>query len=170
MNPYLDIVCRSSAVYFFMIGAIRFFGKKELSQLNTTDIILVLLISNAVQNAMVGTNASLEGGLLAAFVLFVLNFVAKKLLFKSEKFRSFIYQKPEILIRNGQVDFKILANLEITSDELDEVIREHGVETYKNVKLAIMEIDGNISIISNELKEMQTFHKRKIHKSLGTKN
>ena len=170
MNPYLDIVCRSSAVYFFMIGAIRFFGKKELSQLNTTDIILVLLISNAVQNAMVGTNASLEGGLLAAFVLFVLNFVAKKLLFKSEKFRSFIYQKSEILIRNGQVDFKILANLEITSDELDEVIREHGVETYKNVKLAIMEIDGNISIISNELKEMQTFHKRKIHKSLGTKN
>ena len=170
MNPYLDIVCRSSAVYFFMIGAIRFFGKKELSQLNTTDIIFVLLISNAVQNAMVGTNASLEGGLLAAFVLFVLNFVAKKLLFKSEKFRSFIYQKSEILIRNGQVDFKILANLEITSDELDEVIREHGVETYKNVKLAIMEIDGNISIISNELKEMQTFHKRKIHKSLGTKN
>ena len=170
MNPYLDIICRSSAVYFFMILAIRFFGKKELSQLNTTDIILVLLISNAVQNAMVGTNASLEGGLLAAFVLFTLNFVAKKVLFKSEKFRNFIYQKPEILIRNGQIDFKILTKLEITSNELDEVIREHGVESYKNVKLAIMEIDGNISIISSELREIQTFHKRKIHKSLGTKN
>lgn len=167
MYSYLDIIFRSTAVYFFMILAIRLFGKKELSQLNITDIVLVLLISNAVQNAMVGNNASLEGGILAAFVLFLLNYILKKIMFKSEKIRNLIQQKPEILIHNGTIDFKILANLEITSNELDEVIREHGVESYKNVKLAMMEIDGNISIISNELKDMQTFHKRKIHKSLS---
>lgn len=166
MNIYLEIVLRSTAVYFFMVFALRIFGKKELSQLNTADIILVLLISNAVQNAMVGDNSSLQGGLLAAFVLFSINFVLKKIMFSSEKFRNFIHQKPEILIHDGIIDFKVLAKLEITSNELDEVIREHGVESYKNVKLAMMEIDGNISVISSELKEMQTFHKRKIRKNL----
>ena len=170
MNPYLDIILRSTAVYLFMIIALRTFGKKELSQLNTADIILILLISNAVQNAMVGENTSLEGGIIAALILFILNFILKKVMYKSEKIRDFIYQKPVILIHDGIIDFKELANLEITSNELDEVIREHGVENYKNVKLAMMEIDGNISIISNELKEMQTFHKRKIHKTLGTIN
>ena len=67
MNPYLDIVLRSCAVYFFMIIALRVFGKKELSQLNAFDIVLILLISNAVQNAMVGSDVSLEGGIVAAF-------------------------------------------------------------------------------------------------------
>lgn len=59
MNPYLDIILRSVAVYFFMVIALRIFGKKELSQLNTSDVILILLISNSVQNAMVGSDTSL---------------------------------------------------------------------------------------------------------------
>ena len=67
MNAYLDITLRSVAVYFFMIIALRIFGKKELSQLNTADVILILLISNSVQNAMVGANTSLYGGIIAAF-------------------------------------------------------------------------------------------------------
>ena len=75
MNPYLDIVLRSISVYFFMIIALRIFGKKELSQLNTADIILILLISNSVQNAMVGNDTSLWGGLTAAAVLFAFNFI-----------------------------------------------------------------------------------------------
>ncbi|RZL60415.1 MAG: DUF421 domain-containing protein, partial [Pedobacter sp.] len=69
MNPYLDIALRSLAVYAFMLIAIRLTGKKELSQLNTIDVVLILLISNAVQNAMVGDNTSLLGGLAAAAVL-----------------------------------------------------------------------------------------------------
>jgi uncharacterized membrane protein YcaP (DUF421 family) len=170
MDSYFDIILRSAAVYLFMFFAIRVFGKKELSQLNTANIILILLISNSVQNAMVGSNSSLAGGLVAALVLFTLNLIVKKAIFKSAEFRDLVLQKPEILIHDGIIDFKILAKLEITSNELEEVIREHGVENYKNVKLAMMEIDGNISIISNELKEMQTFHKRKIHKTLGSKN
>ena len=78
MNEYLDVVVRSLGVYFFMLLALRVFGKKELSQLNTADIILILLISNAVQNAMVGSNTSLTGGLTAALVLFMVNFFIKK--------------------------------------------------------------------------------------------
>jgi uncharacterized membrane protein YcaP (DUF421 family) len=74
MNSYLDIIIRSAAVYLFMLIALRIFGKKELSQLNTADVILILLISNSVQNAMVGSNVSLLVGMAAASVLFAINF------------------------------------------------------------------------------------------------
>lgn len=170
MNPYLDIVIRSVCVYLFMIIAIRLFGKKELSQLNTADIILILLISNAVQNAMVGSNSSLQGGLVAALVLFVLNFILKKIMYNSKTFADLVQDKPEILIHDGIIDFKALAKLEITSQELEEVIREHGVEHFKEVKLAMLEIDGNISVISGDKTLKQTHHKRKIHKTLGNLN
>ena len=170
MNPYIDIVLRSIAVYFFMIVALRIFGKKELSQLNTADVILILLISNSVQNAMVGNNSSLTGGLVAALILFILNYLLKKIMFTSKFFRQLIQSKPEILIHNGKIEFSSLSRLGITSDEMQEAMREHGIEYYKDVKLAMLEIDGNISIISGNENIKQTHHKRKIHKNLGTLN
>jgi uncharacterized membrane protein YcaP (DUF421 family) len=161
MNPYLDLIIRSVSVYFFMVIALRIFGKKELSQLNTADVILILLISNAVQNAMVGNNTSLVGGLVAASVLFAINFILKKIMFKNEEFRDFIQGKPEILIHNGNLEFKMLTKLNITNDELKEAMREHGVENFADVKLAMLEIDGNISIISGDQNLKQTHYKRK---------
>jgi len=170
MNPYLDIIIRSVSVYLFMIVALRIFGKKELSQLNTADVILILLISNAVQNAMVGNNTSLLGGVVAAFALFVINIIFKKVMLKSKFIKNLVQDKPEILIHNGKVDFNALAKIGITSDELQEAMREHGVEHYKEVKLSMFEIDGSISIISGDKDLKQTHHKRKIHKTLGTIN
>lgn len=170
MSPYIDIVLRSIAVYFFMIAALRIFGKKELSQLNTADVILILLISNSVQNAMVGNNSSLTGGLVAALILFILNYLLKKIMFTSKFFRQLIQSKPEILIHNGKIEFSSLSRLGITSDEMQEAMREHGIEYYKDVKLAMLEIDGNISIISGNENIKQTHHKRKVHKNLGTIN
>ena len=167
MNTYLDIVLRSAAVYFFLMIALRIFGKKELSQLNTADVILILLISNAVQNAMVGNNTSLYGGFAAATILFVINFVLKKLMFKYKRFGDFLQEKPEILIHNGKLEFKTLSKLNITSDELMEAMREHGVDHFTGVKLAMLEIDGNISIISGEENLKQTHYKRRHnHKNL----
>ncbi|MFP5081065.1 DUF421 domain-containing protein [Pedobacter sp. JCM 36344] len=171
MNPYLDIVIRSGAVYIFMLAAIRISGKKELSQLNSADVVLILLISNAVQNAMVGPNTSLLGGITAAGVLFLLNYILKKLLFKNKIFRDLINDKPQILIHNGNLDFVLLGKLGITNDELQEALREHGLDRFKDVKLAVLEVDGNISIISKDdhMKNIQVKHKRK-HKSLGDMN
>lgn len=167
MNPYLDIVIRSTVVYLFMIAALRLFGKKELSQLNTADVILIMLISNSVQNAMVGNNTTLWGGLAAATILFAINFVIKKLLFKYKKFSDFVLEKPEILIHNGTLDFKSLSKANITSEELKEAMREHGVEFFKDVKMAMLEIDGNISIITGDKALKQTHYKRrKNHKNL----
>jgi uncharacterized membrane protein YcaP (DUF421 family) len=170
MNPYLDIVLRSVSVYFFMVVALRLFGKKQLSQLNTADVILILLISNSVQNAMVGSNTSLYGGMVAALALFFINYLFKKIMLKSSFIKELVQDKPEILIHNGKTEFKTISHLGITSDELEEAMREHGVEHYNQVKLAMFEIDGSISIISGETTLKQTHHKRKIHKTLGNLN
>lgn len=160
MNSYLDIIFRSAAVYFFMLIALRIFGKKELSQLNTADVILILLISNSVQNAMVGSDTSLWGGLAAAAVLFIINYILKKLMYKFPKFSNLMQEKPEVLIHDGKLDFKSLNKLNITSDEIQEAMREHGVEHFSDVKLAMLEIDGNISIISGNKNLRQTHYKR----------
>ncbi|WP_333601379.1 DUF421 domain-containing protein [Flavobacterium sp.] len=170
MNPYLDIILRSISVYLFMVIALRIFGKKELSQLNTADVILILLISNSVQNAMVGSNSSLLGGITAAVALFVINLIFKKVMMNSKFIKELVQDKPEILVHDGKIYFKTLAKLGITSEELQESMREHGVEFYKDVKLAMFEIDGSISIISGDKNLKQTHHKRKIHKTLGTLN
>ena len=164
MSNYFEIILRSVSVYFFMIIALRIFGKKELSQLNTTDAILILLISNAVQNAMVGSNVSLEGGLVAALVLFTANFIVKKIIFKNPKIKSLIESDPEILIKDGIVDNVKMKEQEVSFDELEEAVREHGVEKIAEVKLAVLEVDGNISVISmdkdNSLTSF-TRHRRK---------
>jgi uncharacterized membrane protein YcaP (DUF421 family) len=168
MNEYLEIALRSLVVYVFMLIAIRLTGKKELSQLNTIDVVLILLISNSVQNAMVGNNTSLQGGLVAAAILFLLNFILKKITFRNKKIREFVFQHPEILIHNGKLNFEKLSELGISDDELTEAIREHGIEHFKDVKLAIFEVDGNISIISGTDHLKQTHYKRKkVHKTLG---
>ena len=170
MNPYLDITIRSVCVYFFMIIALRVFGKKQLSQLNTADVILILLISNSVQNAMVGNNTSLCGGIVAALALFIINSAFKKIMAKSDFIKKMVQNTPEILIHNGRIEFDTISRLGISNDELQEAMREHGVEYYKDVKLAMFEIDGSISIISGSENLRQTHHKRRIHKTLGSLN
>lgn len=162
LPPYIDITLRSLAVYFFMTIALRVFGKKELSQLNTADIILILLISNSVQNAMVGPDTSLWGGLVAALVLFVINFVIKKLTHKYKILNDLLLDKPEVLIHDGKLDFKALSKLDISHEELKEAMREHGLEHFTDVKLCMLEIDGTISVISEGKKVLkQTHYKRK---------
>jgi len=167
MYEFLDIILRSTAVYLFMVIAIRLSGRKELSQLNTSDVVLILLISNAVQNAMVGPDTSLWGGLVAAASLFLLNLFLKRVVFRNRKLRELVLEKPVILVHNGKPDAGAMDRLGITRDELEEAMREHGVDSFKDIKLAMFEIDGNISIITGGEKLTQTYHSRKRkHKSL----
>lgn len=160
MNPILDVVIRSVCIYLFMVIAIRLFGKNQLSQLNAGDVVLLLLISNAVQNAMVGENTSLEGGLVAALVLFVANFIVKRLMFSNRKFESFMEEDPVVLIKDGKVDENALNKVKISKDELEEAVREHGVDGINKVKLSILEVDGNISVISEDEQSKQTHYSR----------
>ena len=111
---------------------------------------------------MVGPDTSLAGGLIAALVLFVINYIIKKLTHKYKVVGELLLDKPQILIHDGKLDFKALSKLDISDEELKEAMREHGIEFFKNVKLAMLEIDGTISIISEDNKKLkQTHYKRK---------
>ena len=159
-NGYLQIIISSVAVYIFIIIAIRLFGKKELSQLSVIDLVFILLISNSVQNAMVGSNVSLSGGLAAACALFVTNYIFKLFLYRFPKFSKIIQGDAIMLIYKGKLDRKNLEKARITEDELLEAIREHGVSGVEDVNLAILEIDGNISVLSNDFSQ-RTVKKRR---------
>jgi uncharacterized membrane protein YcaP (DUF421 family) len=169
MDLYINIILRSLAVYVFIILAIRLFGKKELSQLSITDLVLILLISNAVQNAMVGPDSSLSGGLVAALTLFLLNYLIKIVSFKSKLFSKVLEGEPVMLVYKGFVKHKNLHNQKITIEELEAVAREHGIKSIKDAELIMLEKDGNISVITKELKN-QTIHKRKRLKKYGDKS
>jgi uncharacterized membrane protein YcaP (DUF421 family) len=151
-NPLFQIVARSLAIYLFIVIAIRFFGKKELAQLAVSDLVFILLISNAVQNAMVGPDTSLAGGLVAALSLFLANYLLKLLLFRSRKVSELLQGKSVLLIYKGQLQEHNLTHVEITHEELLAAVREHGVEDLRHVDLAILEVDGNISVISDDFK------------------
>src|SRR3954469_18214322 len=98
INQSLEIVLRSVIVFVFIVLAIRLFGKKELSQLSVIDLVFILLISNSVQNAMVGPDTSLQGGIIAAGSLFVVNFVLKHFVYKNRRFGQFLQGSPVMLI------------------------------------------------------------------------
>lgn len=157
---YLKIGASSIVVYLFIIIAIRLFGKKELAQLSVIDLVFILLISNAVQNAMVGSDSSLAGGLVAAVALFIVNFVIKNLLYTFPKLGGLVQGHALLLIYKGELIQANLNKARISIEEINEALREHGVSQVADVDLAVLEVDGNISILSNEYKH-RTVRKRK---------
>lgn len=168
MDSYLRIAFSSVAVYIFIIAAIRILGKKELAQLSVIDLVFILLISNSVQNAMVGPDTSLVGGLAAATSLFFVNYLFKFLLFKYPKLGILVQGHSLMLIYKGKVIEENARKAQITMNEIEEAIREHGVISVKEVDIAVLEIDGNISIISHDYQHRTS--KRRKGKRKTTQN
>lgn len=169
-HPVLEVVLRTIAVYIFMIVAIRVFGKKELAQLSVIDLVFILLISNSVQNAMVGQDTSLQGGLVAAAALFLANFTLKQVLYRSKKINAFIQGEPILLIYDGVPNIENCKKAEITMEELEAAVREHGARDIQRVDLAVLEVDGNISVVSEDFQnKSKVFHPRR-HKFKGRLN
>lgn len=170
-NEYVSIVFRAVSVYLFMIVALRIFGKKELAQLSVVDLVFILLISNAVQNAMVGPNTSLEGGLIAAAALFAANYTLKKLLYKNAKLSQLLQGEALVLIYKGNINEQNCRKAEITLNELQAAVREHGVNNIDEVDIAMLEVDGNISIVSKDYQQRSTnmMPKHKVKGRLGKK-
>lgn len=166
MDPILNVALRSVAVYAFLIAAIRLFGKKELAQLSVIDLVFILLISNSVQNAMVGSDTSLVGGLVAAGTLFLVNFLLKKALQRFKGLGRIIQGDPLLLIYKGKVNHTNLIKSQLTHTELEAAVREHGVEYISKVDLAMLEVDGNISVLSDDFKK-KTTRKPKAHKIIS---
>jgi len=163
MENYLDIVLRTISVYLFIILAIRLFGKTELAQLSVTDLVFILLISNSVQNAMVGPDTSLAGGLTAAAGLFILNFIIKRITYKNKSISKFLQGEPILLVHDGVILKSHLEKVRLTEEELLAAMREHGVDSIQKVNLAVLEADGNISILSDNYQQRSS-RKRRPHK------
>jgi len=138
---------RSAIIYLAVLSMLRLCGKRHVAQLSIVDFVLVLLVSNAVQNAMVGSDTSVEGGIVAAGTLLVINVWLTRLVLKNERLGCFLEGEPSLLVRDGQVLDNHLSREGIRRAELEAAIREHGFEDVAHVKLAILEIDGSISVV-----------------------
>lgn len=160
---YLSIALSAAAVYLFIVIAIRLVGKTEIAQLNVADLVFIMLLSNAVQNAMVGPDTSLAGGLVAAAALFAVNTAFKEGMYRIPWFGKVMQGDSLMLVYQGSVRDANMRRARLTTDELMEAIREHGVARIEDVNLAVLEADGNISVLSNDFqkKTSKTVPKRR---------
>jgi len=143
----LDVAIRSAIVYVFLVVALRVGGKREVGQLTTPDLVVLLVVANGVQNAMVGTNSSLLGGIVSTVVILVVARAIQMAVARWAWFQRTFVGEPRILIVDGTIDDRAMREEEIGPEELNAALREHGVEKVEEVHLAVLEVDGSISVI-----------------------
>jgi uncharacterized membrane protein YcaP (DUF421 family) len=148
--PALQILIRCVVIYLFVLAGLRLTGKREIGQMTPFDLVLILLIANAVQNAMVGPDTSLAGGLVAAAALFVLNFLFGKFVQRSRPLASLVKGHATLLVNRGVLLDSHLQKEGISREDLMAALREHGVACLDDVRLAVLEVDGTISVLKNE--------------------
>ncbi len=149
-TPWLEILVRCAIVYTAVLLGIRLTGKREIGQLAPFDLVLILLIANAVQNAMVGNDNSLVGGLVAAGALLALNFTVGRAARRWLGFGRLLKGHAAVLVNRGIVIEEHLRQEGIAHDELLAALREHGVGSIDDVRLAVLEVDGSISVLKND--------------------
>ena len=143
----VQILLRTAAIYAVVLIGVRLSGKREVGQMTPFDLTLLLLISNAVQNAMTGPDTSLLGGVIAAGTLLVLNYFVAELSGANRRFRRFVQGQPSLLVHDGQLIASRMAKEHVSMDELQRALREHGINSYHDVALAVLEVDGSISCL-----------------------
>lgn len=143
----LEKVLRSAVIYIFLLLAFRFAGKREVGQLTPFDLIVLLIISNVVQNAVIGDDTSLGGGLIGAVTILALNYAVVELTYWSKPMRRLLETQPSLLIFNGRILDENLRRERITLDDLLSALREHGLVELANVRFAVLEENGKISVV-----------------------
>jgi uncharacterized membrane protein YcaP (DUF421 family) len=143
----IQIALRTAVIYSVVLLGMRLSGKREVGQMTPFDLTLLLLISNAVQNAMTGPDTSLLGGVVAASTLLLLNYLVAEVSGGNRRFRKFVEGQPSLLIHDGQIITAHLAKEHVSMDELQRALREHGISSYHDVALAVLEVDGSISCL-----------------------
>lgn len=155
-TPALLIVLRSVVVYFVLLLGFRLAGKREIGQFTPFDLVLILLIANAVQNAMVGADSSLLGGVVAAATLLLVNWIMGRLVKGSRELRRATFGEPTVLVQNGVLVPSGMDREDVTEEELLAAIREHGFAEIADVRLAVLEVDGSISVVPEGAKILRS--------------
>jgi uncharacterized membrane protein YcaP (DUF421 family) len=145
-----DVVLRVAVVYVFLVVVLRISGKREVGQMSILELIVVLLISDAVQNSMVGENTTLWAGPVAVLTLLGLDYAFNLLTLRSKRLRHVIEGEPRLLIRDGKLLHKAIREEKVELDEVRRAIRAHGVSGIEDVQLAVLETDGTISVIPKD--------------------
>lgn len=161
----IEIAARTAIIYLAVLLGLRLAGKREVGQMTPFDLVLLILIANAVQNAMTGPDNSVTGGIVAAGTLLLLNFLISRVVFGNKRLRRFVEGTPTILVHNGHLVLKNLAYEHIAPEEIVQALREHGVQSTEEVSLAVLEIDGSISVLrKDEIPSKERPHHRfRIH-------
>jgi uncharacterized membrane protein YcaP (DUF421 family) len=146
-HTLLEIALRTGVIYLLVLAGIRISGKREVGQMTPFDLTLLLLLSNSVQNAMTGPDTSLAGGAVAATTLLILNYLVAEVSGGNRRFRKYIQGEPSLLVHDGEVNLAHMAAEHVSMDELERALREHGVGSYKQAALAVLEVDGSISVL-----------------------
>lgn len=156
--PAWQFLVRAIAIDAVLIIALRVFGKRQLGQFTLYDLVLILLVANAVQPAMTGPDTSLSGGLIIIGVLILFNWLLGRL----DRYRFFhrlLVPDPRIVIRNGAFVPRALEAEDVDRDEVEMAIREHGLDNVGDVSLGVLEPDGTISIVP---KNKPALHSRRV--------
>ena len=148
--PYWEFIVRGVAVYLFLLVLLRATGKRQVGQMSPFDLVLLLVLSNAVQNSMNGGDTSLVGGLVSAAALVALNFVLGLITLRSKKIEALVEGRPQLLIHNGQLFEDVLASAQLTHHELQAALRQSGCTSVNEVRCAMLETNGGISVVKRD--------------------
>ena len=160
--PFLEKLIRPVLVYIFLVLLLRIFGKRELAQLNPFDFVVLISLSNTVQNAIIGDDNSVAGGFIGAFSLMLCNYLVVRFLFRHRRLDQLVEGEPATLVKHGKVQHKELAKELITTSELDVVARRQGFDGVQSLDECIIEPGGTFAMKPKEpVKEDQHFDELK---------
>jgi uncharacterized membrane protein YcaP (DUF421 family) len=159
-TPWWEIALRTAAVYLVVLVLLRVAGKRELGQMSAVDLVVILVIANAVQNAMTGGDTSLVGGIVAAATLVAVNVVFGRVAHRVPLLEHLFASEPTLLLHDGRLIEQHLRRENVSREEIEMAAREHGIDDLGQVKAAILEVDGSISIIPREGRPTQRMHRR----------
>ena len=142
-----EIVLRTAIVYLFLVVVLRLSGKREVGQLSILELIVILVISDAVQNSMVGDNTTLWGGLVAVLTLVGIDKGISLLTDRSKRIRQALEGEPRLLVRDGRLMERALREENVDADDVRTAVRAHGLANIDDVRMAVLETDGSISVI-----------------------
>ena len=145
--PWWELVARSVVVYVFLLVLLRITGKRQVGQLAPFDLVLLLVLSNAVQNSMNAGDNSLVGGLVSAATLVGLNLLVGLATYRSKTLEAIIEGRPQVLVHNGHLFEDVLARAKMTHHELNAALRQAGCACLEEVNSVILENNGSISVV-----------------------
>lgn len=144
--PILEKLLRPVIVYLVLVILLRIFGKRELAQLNPFDLVVLLSLSNTVQNAIIGDDNSVSGGIIGAVGLLGINWLVAHFLYKSPRLNRVFEGRSTVLVRNGKIDEKAMKHESLTHEELMDVIHRQGFATLRQVRLCELEPNGTFYV------------------------